>query len=257
MEMRRRPATIFAVGLVMAAVLAGLAGCGKGGEPTGEVDGYVYVPVARGETSGLVLWPDAYAPPERGPGEIMPVEGARIMVEGTSVQILTNADGYFKLKGLKPGRYTIAVKYGELAPLMLIVDVIGNHATHCDTRPAEENGSDSSSAGASQPAVVATQAFANLVLAREQEPNSGRAIAELASGTDLENASTVVRLPDEAAQVAAQYQQEVKGLLLDWNRTVLAARREVGMEEPVPKAVSVLRDRAGLDIMRVETAAQD
>jgi len=187
---------------------------------------------------------------------VMPVEGAQVSLTGTNIEAITNSEGYFRIKGLKPGKYTLVVKYGELPPLIVILEVVGGHVTHCDSRPpAEETAS--SISGTASPPIVATNAFRQLVLAREKEPNAGTALAELASGANLKTARTVVRLPDEAAAVAAQHQDEMRVLLEQWNRTVLAARQEVGATKHAERAVSVLRDTRGSNIISVETSARN
>ncbi len=252
--MRGTESKAFAVALLILLMLLSVGGCGKKGapQPTGEADGYIYIPAARGDTPALTIWPQVYQPAERGVVEVMPVEGARVSIAGTSTEVLTNAAGYFKISGLKAGQYTLVVRYGELAPAILIFSVVGGHVTHCDNRPPPETAS-----AASTPSIAATAAFRELVLSQEKQPESGTAIAELASGTNLENERTIVTLPDDAVAVASAYETEVRDLLEKWNRAVLAAREELALEQPADRATAVLRDSSGRTIIRVETTAQN
>jgi len=243
----------FVVGMLALLALVCVVGCGKkgGGEPTGEVDGYIYVPAARSATATLAIWPQAYEPPTRDTAEVLPVEGARVSLMGTDVEVVTTADGYFKISGLKAGKYTLIVKYGELAPAIQVFDVIGGHITHCDNRPPPENATTSSPSS-----IADTAAFRQLVLSQETQPEAGTVVAELAGGTDLQSARTSVTLPDEAVAVVSANEAHARGLLEQWNRTVLAARQELGTQPPVDRATAVARDSTGRSIIRVETAAQ-
>jgi len=239
--------------LATASLCLALAGCGRKGEPTGEVDGYVYVPMARGTTAELMVRPEAYTPSEREPALLLPVEGARISIAGTQTETTTNAQGYFRISGLRAGKYTMLVKYGELAPLILIIEVVGGHVTHCVSAASVTSEAPGEPEEGGWTAIVATDSFRRLVLAEEAEPGSGVVIAALASGLDLHSGVTEVAVPDEAASVIVARHARTKSLLEGWNRMVLAARSETGVAEPVERAVTVLRDQHGREIMRVET----
>ena len=55
----------------------------------------------------VVVTPDAVVCPTE-------VVGAMVVVEGHNLRATTDAEGRFRLDGLSPGRYTLAVQAGEL-----------------------------------------------------------------------------------------------------------------------------------------------
>jgi len=114
-----------------------LTGCGKKKPQPGEVDGYIYIPSARvaGGTLSIAVFPEPVASTSATGGPLVPLVGAEVRVSRTDLRVRSDAQGYFRISGVPAGLRTLVVTYGELEPLIIMLEVPAGKLVHADSRP--------------------------------------------------------------------------------------------------------------------------